>query len=167
MNKTQLAEKLLLTHPVMRNYYLVRYEIYKHLNIPFDLFFNENILNYKKFIYSVKQHIHNTTVIYITVEFMNDDNNISNYKFLTGNFLDTNLYVENITVDHWTLNYYTHYYMFSIYQTEPFSDDICNIIKTPEFKKIIENIIRTVYNYHGEPHLPRVSTKEFFKHEPK
>lgn len=55
MNKNQLAEKLLLLHPNVVPYYRIRYELYKLLNVDFDLFFTEDIYNYNNNYYVLKR----------------------------------------------------------------------------------------------------------------
>lgn len=42
-----IAEYLLLCNPKLRNYYLIRYELYTLLILPMNLFTNEDIYNYK------------------------------------------------------------------------------------------------------------------------
>lgn len=54
-----ISEKLLLCHPDLRKLYLLKYNIYKELNIPLDLFLNEDILNYKGNFYNVYCNYHN------------------------------------------------------------------------------------------------------------
>lgn len=70
---TDISEKILLSHPDMREYYQLRYKIYKLLNLDFDLFLTEDICNYNNIIYN-KTYKH-----YIPEEYKNSSMDLSNY----------------------------------------------------------------------------------------
>lgn len=48
-----ISEKLLLCNPNMVKYYRQKYKIYTELNLPFDLFFFQDIINYKDDLYKI------------------------------------------------------------------------------------------------------------------
>lgn len=148
MNKNELAERILLTHPMMRNYYLIRYEIYKYWKIPFDLFFNEDILNYENTVYGIKQtYTNNGNMEYVNVEINNTHNNGRINHFLNGNYNDFSLPISDLNrLDDFTVNYYIYGFMISIYQAKPFDEYICGLIENIEIKRKVSNLVKTLYN---------------------
>lgn len=141
-----INEKLLLLHPNVTPYYYIKYELYKLLNIDFDLFFIEDIINYKNDFYGVaaNDYNHNYMTSHLNVLVKKYNNNcipISydiNSEYWCINKYDKNIYSIHIIAipspngiynNLWRINYNMYYFMSrTIFSTKEFSDEQIKII---------------------------------------
>lgn len=63
----RIAEKILLSHPDMVIYYRMKYKIYELLKLDFDLFFTEDIINYKNDFYMLGRNVHKMDIKYKSI----------------------------------------------------------------------------------------------------
>lgn len=137
-----ISERLLLAHPDMVIYYQLRYQLYKLLNLNFNLFFTEDIIKCKK-LYSVKLtyqmsakkmdiiDIHvNHILINPNITCRTIDISNAAIYFTAFNDYELNLYVDDITKVTWLLYPYDLRLLYTIFSNIPFNQEQLNIVNS-------------------------------------
>lgn len=144
-----ITEKMLLAPPEMINFYRFKYQIYNELNLSFDLFFNEDIINYNQEYYWIRMQqkfvsrSHGDVLLTDTLQ-----TDISYHK-LYNPYIRVMHDTDDITIGtlrgiHGILKHSN--YIENSYHNVLFSSIYTKTILVGEQKEKLDNMVKYVYN---------------------